>query len=176
MCPKWSAACWNATQCVWVTYIAYIYHPDEIAIHGHRNKYTCADRFLQHGPLTRYVKLWVAHAPGMPVTFFHHSLQRQPPVSDPDMHHGTCVTHVPWCMSGSLTRGGEENAPDIPGACATHNFTYLARGPWQWHINPTTHFHPISSPISPFPSIFPKDNSSFKGLNQRFENKLATIL
>ena len=20
------------------------------------------------------------------------------------MHHGTCVTHVPWCMSGSLTR------------------------------------------------------------------------
>ena len=27
------------------------------------------------------------------------------PVSDPDMHHGTCVTHVPWCMSGSLTSG-----------------------------------------------------------------------
>ena len=26
-------------------------------------------------------------------------------VSDPDMHHGTCVTHVPWCMSGSLTSG-----------------------------------------------------------------------
>ena len=23
-------------------------------------------------------------------------------VSDPGMHHGTCVTHVPWCMSGSL--------------------------------------------------------------------------
>ena len=28
----------------------------------------------------------------------------QPWVSDPVMHHGTCVTHVPWCMSGSLTR------------------------------------------------------------------------
>ena len=28
-----------------------------------------------------------------------------PLVSDPDMHHGTCVTHVPWCMSGSLTCG-----------------------------------------------------------------------
>ena len=28
----------------------------------------------------------------------------QPPwVSDPDMHHDTCVTHVPWCMQGSLT-------------------------------------------------------------------------
>ena len=25
------------------------------------------------------------------------------------MHHGTCVTHMPWCMSGSLTRGGGEN-------------------------------------------------------------------
>ena len=27
-------------------------------------------------------------------------------VSDPDMHHGTCVTHVPWCMPGSLTYDG----------------------------------------------------------------------
>ena len=46
------------------------------------------------------------------------------------MHHGTCVTHVPWCMSGSLTHGGGENAPDIPGACATRNCEYLARGPF----------------------------------------------
>ena len=51
-----------------------------------------------------------------------------PPVSDPGMHHGTCVTHVPWCMSGSLTRGGEENVPGISGACATRNFLYLAIG------------------------------------------------
>ena len=43
-----------------------------------------------HGPLTRYAKLRVAHAPGMPGTFSPPSL-----VSDPDMHHGTCVTHVP---------------------------------------------------------------------------------
>ena len=28
-----------------------------------------------------------------------------PRVSDHDMHHGTCVTHVPWCMPGSLTSG-----------------------------------------------------------------------
>ena len=28
-----------------------------------------------------------------------------PLASDPDMHHGTCVTHVPWCMLGSLTSG-----------------------------------------------------------------------
>ena len=37
---------------------------------------------------------------GMPGTF-------SPPLrfSDPDMHYGTCVTHVPWCMSGSLSSG-----------------------------------------------------------------------
>ena len=31
-----------------------------------------------------------AHAPGMPGTF-----SPPPQVRDPDMHHGTCVTHVP---------------------------------------------------------------------------------
>ena len=64
---------------------------------------------MNHGPLTRYVKLWVTHAPGMPGTF-----SPPPLVSDPAMHHGTCVTHVPWCMSGSLTRGGGDSVPDIP--------------------------------------------------------------
>ena len=44
--------------------------------------------------------------------------QRKPLVSDPGMHHGTCVTHVPWCMSRSLTCGDGENVPGIPGACA----------------------------------------------------------
>ena len=39
-------------------------------------------------------------------------------VSDSGMHHGTCVTHVPWCMSGSLTRSDWGNFPGIPGACA----------------------------------------------------------
>ena len=53
-----------------------------------------------HGPLVRYVKLRVAHAPGMQGTF-----SPPPRVSDPDMHHGTCVTHMPWCMPGSLTGG-----------------------------------------------------------------------
>ena len=41
----------------------------------------------------------------------------KPLVSDPDMHHGTCVTHVPWCVSKSLTRFGGEHVPGIPGAC-----------------------------------------------------------
>ena len=44
--------------------------------------------------------------------------QRKPVVSDPGMYHGTCVTHVPWCMSGSLTCGDGESVPGIPGACA----------------------------------------------------------
>ena len=60
--------------------------------------------------------------------FSRHLIQRKPLVSDPGMHHRTCVAHVPWCMSGSLTRGGGENVPGILGACATRNFTYRARG------------------------------------------------
>ena len=61
--------------------------------------------------------------------FPRHRLQWKPLVSDPGMHHGTCVTHVPWSMTGSLTRGGGESVPGIPGACATRNFAYLVRGP-----------------------------------------------
>ena len=45
-------------------------------------------------------KIAGAHAPGMPGTF-----SPPPGASDPGMHHGTCVTHVPWCMPGSLTSG-----------------------------------------------------------------------
>ena len=72
-----------------------------------------------HGPLTRCTKLQVAHAPGMPITF-----SPSPRVSDPDMHRGTCVTHVPWCIPGSLTNRflwswWRENVPGIPRACTT---------------------------------------------------------
>ena len=37
-------------------------------------------------------KIAGAHAPEMLGTF-----SPPPQVSDRDMHHGTCVTHVPWC-------------------------------------------------------------------------------
>ena len=53
-----------------------------------------------NGPLSRYVKLRVVHAPGMQSKFVP-----PPRVSDPDMHHGTCVMHLAGCMSGSLTSG-----------------------------------------------------------------------
>ena len=35
-------------------------------------------------------------------------------------------------MWGSLTRGGREN---LPGACATRDFTYLVRGPCVVHVS-----------------------------------------
>ena len=57
-------------------------------------------RYVRYGPLAKCVKLRVVHAPGMPETFS--PLQR---VNDLDMHHGTCVTHVPLCMPGWLTSG-----------------------------------------------------------------------
>ena len=62
--------------------------------------------------------------------FPRHRLQRKPLISDPGMHHGTCVTHVPWCMPGPIIHGGGENVLGIPGTCTTRNFTYLARGLW----------------------------------------------
>ena len=52
------------------------------------------------GLLARYVKLRVAHVPGMPGTFSPTAW-----ISDSGMYHSTCVTHVRWCMPGSLTSG-----------------------------------------------------------------------
>ena len=75
------------------------------------------------------------------------TLSQPPLVSDPGMQQDTCVTHVPWCMSGSLSRGGGENVFGIIGACATPNYTYLTGGPWDrvWticylRISPKTSF------------------------------------
>ena len=38
-----------------------------------------------------------------------------PLVFDPGMHQGTCVTHVLWCILGSLTCGGGKTFPALPG-------------------------------------------------------------
>ena len=62
----------------------------------------------------RYVKLRVTYAPRMPGTF-----SPPPWVSNPDMDHGTCVTHVPWCMPGSLI---------------SHFLSNRRRGNRLWHI------------------------------------------
>ena len=78
--------------------------------------------------------------------FLRHRLQRKRLVSDPGMYHGTCATHVPWRMSGSLTPDGGENVPGIAGACTTRNFMYLARGPFPW--NPLYNHHKTKHNIS----------------------------
>ena len=77
---------------------------------------------MSHGPRTRYARLRVVRLPRMLWTFSLPPTSKKPLVNDPGGRHGTCVTHVPWCMSGSLTRGGGENVPRIPGACTTRNF------------------------------------------------------
>ena len=72
----------------------------------------------QHGPLTRYLKLQVTHAPGMPRTF-----SPRLRVSYPDMHHGTCEFRDACrdrLRAVSFKVGGGENP------CS---FTYLVRGP-----------------------------------------------
>ena len=86
--------------------------------------------FVHNGPLARYVKCGLRMRRQCRERCPRHRFQRKPLDSDPAMHHGTCATHVPWCVSGSLTRGGRENVPGKPGACATRNFVYLVRGPY----------------------------------------------
>ena len=46
-----------------------------------------------HGPLARYVKLWVAHAPGMPGTFF-------PPLTSKGNHY----IAIPACITARASR------------------------------------------------------------------------
>ena len=60
---------------------------------------------IEYGSLTRYIQLRVVHAPGMSGTFSSPPRVSDPWVSDPYMHYGTCVTHVPWSMPESLTSG-----------------------------------------------------------------------
>ena len=54
-----------------------------------------------NGPLVRYVKSAVCACAGNAGNVFF----PPPRVSDPGIHHGTCVTHVSWCLPGSLTNG-----------------------------------------------------------------------
>ena len=60
-------------------------------------------------------------------------LQRKPLVSDPNMHHGTCITHLPWCMSGSLTRGRGKTFPAFP-AHAHPQFYVSGKRPIMWTL------------------------------------------
>ena len=93
-----------------------------------------------HGLLTRYVKLRVAHAPGMPGTFF--------PAAD---FKGNRKLAIPACISARASRTCRDSCrdrlpavagktfPAFPGH-ATRNFTYLVRSPWsdRQKIHPRT--------------------------------------
>ena len=75
-----------------------------------------------HGPLTRYVQL----RPECRERFPRRRLQRKPLVSDPGMHHGTCVTHVG--ITNPRWRGKHSRHmrnPQVYVSCP-----YLARYPW----------------------------------------------
>ena len=109
----------GTVQCVFISY----QQETQFRLHV----FLCESR----GPLARYVKLRVVVRRECWEHFPRHRLQRKPLISDPGMNHGTCATPMPWCMLRSLTHGGEENIPRIPGACATRNFTYLVKGPCQ---------------------------------------------
>ena len=103
---------------------------------------------FHHGPLIRYAKLQGAHAPGMPGTF-----SPPPRVSDPDMHHGPCVTHVPWCMSGSLNSGfphSQWRGKHFRHSQRMRNIPFFVSGNrsivWQqWHMGWTRLDWPIPS-------------------------------
>ena len=61
--------------------------------------------------------------PGLPGTF-----STPPQGSDPDMHDARAVMHAGILISGFFEVSGGEIGPDISGACASCNFTYLVRG------------------------------------------------
>ena len=98
---------------------------------------TLVDSAYLHGPLTRYVRLRVAHAPGNARNvFLVTDFKWKPLISDPGMHHGTCVTHVPWWMPGSLTRGDRKKFPAFPAHAQpanlhtwqeTHGISYVIK-------------------------------------------------
>ena len=81
------------------------------------DKYKATDRILRHNNIRHAAKkIWQQQASyqirqncGLSVwrecreRVPCHRHQGKPLVSDPNMHHGTWVTHVPWCMSGLLT-------------------------------------------------------------------------
>ena len=108
--------------------------------------------------------------------FPHHRLQRKLLVSDPSMHYDTCVTHAPWCMSGSLNHDGRESIPDIPGAYATRNCSYLVRGPWKvknnefkkyWSKNNTNNdsYHSLQGWVSSGRNLFLPGHPEKSGRN-----------
>ena len=84
---------------------------------------------LPHGPLTRYGKLWIVHALGMRRTFYP-PLTTKETASERSRHATRHVRHAHGVMHvGIANPRWRKNVPGIHGACATHIFAYLVRGP-----------------------------------------------
>ena len=79
-------------------------------------------------------------------SFPRHQFQRKPLVNNSGMHHGTWVTHVPWCVSGSLIRdGGKKGLTFLahaqffvsnkrPIVCS---LSFCSISDWHWEQNAT---------------------------------------
>ena len=97
---------------------------------GKRKSIVAYSGIRAHGPLTRYVKLRVARAPGMPGTLSP-QLASKETASQRSRHASMHVRPARAVMHvGIANPRWRGNVHGIPGACATRNFTYLARGPW----------------------------------------------
>ena len=123
-----------------------------------------------YGHLARYIKLQVAHAPGMLGMF-----SLKPRVSDPEMHHGTCATHVAWCMQVSL----------ISGFLWSRWWGERSRHPWcmrnlpmpQW-ITPSwetsSHLRPLWKMV--FPERFPCSSPTHLPILPPFQQLLSSCI
>ena len=77
--------------------------------------------------------------------FARHRFQRKPLVSDPDFHHDTCVTHVPWCMSVSLTHDGEKQRSRHTVRMRNHQFYVPGKRPMA--IAPQINIYGVLNPL-----------------------------
>ena len=84
-----------------------------------------------HGPLTRYVKLWVAHAPGMPRTFSPTPISKEI-TNKWSRHASRHVRHARAVMHAGIAnpRWRGKRSRHYTGAWTTRSLTYLAWGPW----------------------------------------------
>ena len=94
------------------------------------------------------------------------------------MHHGTCATHMLWCMLGSLTRGGGKKAfpcmrnpqfymsgkrPMYPSLCLSQ----------RWHSTETySALLTICAGNSPIPGEFPVQRSVTRSFDVFFDLRL----
>ena len=83
---------------------------------------------IGHGPFVRYVKIL-----GCACTV------NSPPsrVSNLNVHHGTCLTHVPRCILGSLTSDflwSRWRGKRSRHSRCIHSVTYLVRGPYNEQV------------------------------------------